>query len=69
QNADERKLVLDVLKLYPSLESLKLAVKAMQIPDLKEESRAAALAIAEKVKGNADEVREILSKAGLEKAK
>ncbi len=68
QNADERKLVLDVLKLYPSLDSLKLAVKAMQIADLKEDAAEAARAIAAKVKGNADEVREVLSKAGLEKA-
>lgn len=66
---DERKLVLEVLKLYPSLESLKLAVKASQIPDLKEEAVQAALAIAPKVKGDADQVREVLSKAGLDKAK
>lgn len=69
QNAEERKLVLDVLKLYPSLDSLKLAVKAMQIADLKDEAAEAALAIAAKVKGNADEVREVLSKAGLDPAK
>lgn len=66
---DEKKLVLDVLKLYPSLESLKLAVKARQIPDLKDDAGEAALAIADKIKGNADEVRDILAKAGLEKAK
>lgn len=69
QNSDERMLVLDVLKLYPSLDSLKLAVKAMQISDLKQEATEAALTIAAKVKGNADEVREVLSKAGLDSAK
>ena len=62
----EQKLVLDVLKRYPNLEMLKLAVKAMQIPELKEDAAEAALAIAQKL-AKTDEVRALLSKAGLEK--
>jgi HEAT repeat protein len=62
----ERKLVLEVLQRYPNLEMLKLAIKAMQAPDLKEDASAAALAISQKI-GKTNEVRELMSKAGLEK--
>ncbi|HUQ72370.1 MAG TPA: HEAT repeat domain-containing protein [Planctomycetaceae bacterium] len=65
----DKKLVLDVLKLYPTVESLKLAIKAIQIPELKDDATEAALAIAPKIKGNADQVKDVLSKAGLDKAK
>jgi HEAT repeat protein len=61
----EQKLVLDVLKAYPSVEGLKLAVKAMQNAELKKDASDAALAIAEKV--NPDQAKDILSKAGLKK--
>ena len=62
----EQKLVLEVLKRYPNLEMLKLAVKATQVPELKADASEAALAISQKV-GKTDEVRQLLSKAGLEK--
>jgi drug/metabolite transporter (DMT)-like permease len=62
----EQKLVLEVLKRYPNLEMLKLAVKATQVPELKADAAEAALAISQKV-GKTDEVRQLLSKAGLEK--
>ena len=65
----EQKLVLEVLNRNPNPETLKLAVKAMQVPQLKEEAAQVALAIAQKLGGKADEVRLILSKAGLEKVK
>ncbi|OYW24485.1 MAG: hypothetical protein B7Z55_02040 [Planctomycetales bacterium 12-60-4] len=67
RNPADKQLVLDVLKLYPSVASLKLAIKASQIPELKEDATQTALAIAPKIKGNAKEVREVLSKAGLDK--
>ncbi len=35
---DERKLVWDVLKLHPSMAALALAIKTMQVPELKEEA-------------------------------
>src|SRR5439155_5628159 len=62
----EKKLVLEVLQRYPSVEMLKLAVKAAQAPALKEDANADAPAIAGKA-GNTNEVREIMSKAGLKK--
>lgn len=65
----EQKLVLDVLKRYPSQETLKLAVKVMQTPELKSEAADTALAIAQKLGGKVDEVREIISQAGLDNVK
>lgn len=66
---DERKLVIDVLKRYPNIETLKLAVKALQTPELKDDADAAILVIAAKLDPNAAEVRDILSKLTLNKAK
>ena len=62
----EQKLVLEVLQRYPNLEMLKLAVNATKVPDVKDDASAAAKAISQKL-GNKAEVREILSKAGLDK--
>jgi len=61
----ERKLVLEVLQRYPNVETLKLAIKARETPDLKEDASAAALAISQKI-NKTDEVRQLLSKAGLD---
>lgn len=65
----EQKLMLEVFKRYPSLDMLKFAINAIQVPALKEDATQAALAIAPKVTGKADEVRELLSKSVLEKVK
>ncbi len=62
----EQKLVLDVLKAYPSVDALKLAVKLTQNPDLKSDATAAAQAISEKLP-KTPEVRELLSKVGEKK--
>ena len=62
----EQKLVLDVLKQYPSVETLKLAIKARQIPELKADATEATQAIAQKLRGKGVNVKELLSKAGLE---
>jgi hypothetical protein len=72
-HAAEQKLVLDVLKLHPNIEALKMVAKAMRdVPELKEDATQAALVIAQKI-GNkpelAAEVRELLDKAGLDKVK
>ena len=64
---DEQKLVLDVLQLHPSIETLKLAINARQVPELKNDATAAALAIAEKIRGKRVEVRKLMSDAGLNK--
>jgi len=60
----EKKLVLEVLKRYPSVEMLKLAASAAQAAELKADAADAAKAIAEKLP-KTDEVRQLLSKAGV----
>lgn len=65
----EQKLVLDVLKLHPSTEGLKVAIKTMQVPALKEEATQATLIIAQKLGAKGVDVREQLNKAGLDKVK
>lgn len=65
----EKKLVLDVLKSKPHLETLKVAVKTMQVPELKDEATAVALAIAQKLGSKGADVKDLLSKAGLEPVK
>jgi len=62
----EQKLVLDVLKAYPSVDALKLVVKAAQNPELKSDAAAAAQAISEKLP-KSPEVRELMSKVGEKK--
>jgi HEAT repeat protein len=62
----EQKLVLDVLKAYPSVDGLKLVVKVAQNPELKPDATAAAQAISEKLP-KTPEVRELLSKVGEKK--
>ncbi len=65
----EKKLVLDVLKRYPSVETLKQAVSAIQVAELKDDAMQAVLTIAQKIKGNGEEVTALLAQAGLEKVK
>ncbi len=65
----EQKLVLEVLKLKPSIEGLKLAIKAKQIAELKDDAAQATLVIAQKIGGKGDEVKDLLSKAGIDKVK
>jgi HEAT repeat protein len=63
----EQKMVLDVLKRYPNMESLKLAINATKIAEIKPEATEATLTIAQKIKGKGAEVKELLTKAGLDK--
>ena len=66
----EQKLIIEILKRFPTIDSLKLAVKAVQGADVKTEATEAALAIADKIAGGkAKEAREILSAAGIAKTK
>ena len=53
--------MIEVLKRYPHLETLKLAVKAAQAPELKAEAAEAAQAISQKL-GKSNEVRDLMSK-------
>ena len=65
----ERKLVIDVLKRYPSLDTLKMAIKATQDAELKEDASAAILVIAPKVTDKQKEVRELIANITFAKAK
>ncbi len=60
---EERKLVLEVLERYPSVETMRLAVAAAKTPALADEAKATALAIAQKIGGSAD-VGALLAQAG-----
>lgn len=65
----ERKLALDVLRLHPSVDGLKLAVNAMKVASLKDDATAAALVIAQKVGGKGVDVSALMAAAGLDKVK
>lgn len=69
QQPAEKKLVLEVLKRYPSVETLNLAVQAMADREIKEDASAAVLVIAQKAGGKGSDVEALLTKAGFEKVK
>jgi HEAT repeat protein len=64
-----KKKVLDVLRKYPNLENLKLAAKATEDPEIKEEATQITMAIVQKLGSKAIEAREIIAKLGLDKVK
>jgi hypothetical protein len=64
----EQKLVLDVLTIHPGIEGLKFAVRARQVPSLREDATRAMLVIAQKI-GSTEAVKELLAQAGLDKVK
>ena len=61
----EKKLLLEVLKRYPSLDNLKLAIKTAEVAELKTDAAQTAQAIADKV--GTPEAKELVAKAGLDK--
>lgn len=65
---DEKKLVLEVLKRYPSIDTLRLAVEAAKTPSLKNDAAAASLAIAQKIGGSGD-VQKLLTQIGQDPVK
>lgn len=65
----EKQLVLDVLELYPSAETLKVAVDALQDPQLKSRATRATLVIARKLGGKGVNVQKLLAGAGLDQVK
>ncbi len=66
---DEMKLVLEVLKRYPNIETLKLALQAAQTAEIKGDAVSAAQAIAAKLGDKKAEVAELFTKAGIDLAK
>lgn len=69
RRADEQRLVLDVLKLHPSLEGLGVAVKAKQVPAVRSEASQATMVIAQKLGDKGINVTELLSGQGLDPVK
>ncbi|MFM2093078.1 MAG: hypothetical protein RIS70_202 [Planctomycetota bacterium] len=65
RQSTEQKMVLEILKRYPSPDMLKIAVKAVQVPELKDEATQAAMIIAQKSGGKEENVRELLGKIGI----
>lgn len=65
----EQKLVLDVIKLHPSKETLAIAIKQLKTPDLKDAATEAVLVAAQKLGAKKIDVSAELAKAGLEKVK
>lgn len=65
QQTTEKKLVLEILKRYPSLETLKMAINLNRRPELKDDAMQAALFVAQKLGGQSDEVKAQLAKVDL----
>jgi hypothetical protein len=68
RQVSQQKLVLALLKQNPNIETLKLAIKCTQNPDLKDDANQSTLAIAQKL-GNNAEARELLKTVELNKVK
>lgn len=69
KDTTEQKLILDVCRIQPSTETLKLAIKFMKVPELKEDATQTTLLVAQKLGAKGINVSEQLSKAGFEKVK
>jgi HEAT repeat protein len=67
--AEEQKLVLAVLERYPSVDTLRVAVRAAELRGLKEDATRVAMVIANKIGGNTTDARELLSQIGLSPVK
>ena len=65
----EQKLVLDVVKRHPGIETLKFAIKTIKVEGLKEEATQATLVVAQKLGSKGVDVKELLSTAELNKVK
>jgi HEAT repeat protein len=65
----EQKLVLEVLGRSPNIDALRLAVKAAEVPELKDDGARVALAIYQKLGDKSAEARELVAKVRPDKAK
>jgi HEAT repeat protein len=63
---DEQKLVLAVLERYPSADTLKVALKAAEVPALKEDATRIATSLSRKLGGNAADARKSRDKPAKE---
>ena len=58
---EERRLVLEVLERYPSLEMLRLAIDAVKSPSLKDQATAVSLTVAQRISAEPEEIRKLLA--------
>jgi len=65
----EQKLVLEVLKRYPSIDTLKQAISARKVAEVRDDATQATLIIAQKLGSKGVDVKDLLTGAGLEKVK
>jgi hypothetical protein len=65
---DEQRLTLAVIERYPSLETLPVAIKALQVASIKEDATRAAMIVAQKLKDKA-EVQKLMATSGIEPVK
>jgi hypothetical protein len=63
----EQKLVIEVLRIQPSADTMKLAIKLMKVSALKEEAREVVWVIAQKLEAKGGDATELLKSAGLDK--
>jgi HEAT repeat protein len=66
---EEQKLVLAVLERYPTADTFRQAVAAMQIPAIKDDAGRVALVIAQKIGGKDADIKDLLAKIGLDPMK
>jgi hypothetical protein len=64
QRDAEKKLVLEVIERYPSVDMLRVAIEAIKIPSLKRYAAGIALATAQKVGGRSVDIRSVLAEVG-----
>ncbi len=69
QQTEEKKRVVEVLKRYPTVDNLKMAIKLMKVPELKDDATGAMLLIAQKLGGKGVDVKELIATAGIGKMK
>ena len=64
QRDAEKKLALEVMARYPSLDMLKLALDATKVPSLKKDATGVSLAIAQKIRGKPGDINKLLAQIG-----
>ena len=65
----DKKLVLVVLQRYPNNTTFQMALAALKVPELKEDALATVLSVAQSLQAKGVDVKDQLSKAGIEKVK
>ncbi|WP_254509165.1 HEAT repeat domain-containing protein [Anatilimnocola floriformis] len=65
----DKKLVLVVLQRYPNNTTFQMALNALKVPEIKDDALATVLSVAQSLQAKGVDVKDQLSKAGIEKTK